>query len=55
MDDPDYADSAVARIYLYARHNIMAGDQLLLTFESKNNPLNTRLLRAQLRRLSDFT
>ena len=52
MDDPDYANMAVAKTHLYISSDILPGDRLILTFESKNHPLNTKLLKAQLRGLS---
>ena len=51
MDDPDYVDTAIARIYLYIQHGVLPGDRLLLTFETKNSPLNTKLLRLQFKGL----
>ena len=48
MDDPEYAESAVSRINLYMQNQIFPGDQLLLTFETRNYPLNTRILKMQL-------
>ncbi len=51
MDDPEYANAAVSRIHLYIRHDILPGDRLIMTFETKNNPLNTKLLKLQFRGL----
>ena len=51
MDDPEYANAAVSRIHLYIRHGILPGDSLIMTFETKNSPLNMKLLRFQLKGL----
>ena len=51
MDDPEYANAAVSRIHLYIRHGILPGDSLIMTFETKNSPLNMELLKFQLKGL----
>ena len=51
MDDPDYAEAAVSRLLLYIQHDIVPGKHLLLTFETRNSPLNTRILKKQLESL----
>ena len=53
MDDPDYANAAVSRIHLYIRSGILPGDRLIQTFETKDNPLNTKLLRLQFKGLQN--
>ena len=52
MDDPEYANAAVSRIHLYTRNNILPGDRLIPTFETKNSPLNTKLLKLQFKGLA---
>ena len=53
MNDPEYAETAVSKIHYYIRHDILPGDRLLLTFETKNLPLNIRILKAQLKSFFD--
>lgn len=40
MDDPKYASDNVKRINLYGHHNILIGDRLYLTMETKDHPLD---------------
>ncbi|MBO7425539.1 MAG: hypothetical protein J6U23_07645 [Clostridiales bacterium] len=44
MDDPKYASDNVKRINLYGSHNILVGDKLFLTMETKDHPLNVENL-----------
>ncbi len=48
MDDPGYAEKNVRKISAYIRTGIFPGDRLLLTYETDNNPLNTKDVRAAL-------
>ena len=41
MDDDEYCNKAISKIQNYARYGIFAGKNLLLTFETRQNPLNT--------------
>ena len=45
MDDPDYAASALNRILLLENANYFPGCNLIITHETSQKPLNTRLLR----------
>ena len=40
MDNEDYCDSALKRVELYAKNGILIGDQLLITHETANRPMN---------------
>ncbi len=40
MDDSNYVYEFANKIKLYARNNIILGENLICTFESKNNPLS---------------
>ena len=40
MDNPAYAEKAFAKIGTYIRHEIFPFTNLLMTFESKANPLD---------------
>lgn len=41
MDDPDYARNVAAKLRLYAKNGIFPGHNLIITMESKNDPLST--------------
>lgn len=40
MDDASYSERATQKIEVYAANGIFPGDRLILTFESKKNPIN---------------
>ena len=42
MDEPDYANKTVNKINHYANNGIYIGEQLIVTFETKNHPLTQR-------------
>lgn len=42
MDNIEYAEKAVRKINSYAQNGIFAGDRLLLTYETKLQPLNQK-------------
>lgn len=44
MDKQDYARTAVRKIELYQLNDIYPGEQLIMSFESEQNPLNSRLI-----------
>lgn len=44
MDTPEYADNAVSKMNSYARNNYFPGFNLIITEETKNQPLSTRLV-----------
>ena len=44
MDKADYADDTVNRINKYIKINILQGDRLFLTYETKDTPLDLDLL-----------
>ena len=46
MDDPEYVVSAVEKISAYEASGIFLGKQLILSFETKENPLDTREVKA---------
>ena len=45
MDDPDYAENALQKIELYEKNGIFPGEGLILTRETKKNPLNQKMVR----------
>ena len=51
MDSAEYAENAIRKITAYIRNGIIPGDSLLLTYETKNCPLNShdmKILLAQI-------
>ena len=44
MDDPLYAQNAVRKIQAYEENDIYPGERLILTFETEQNVLSTRLI-----------
>ena len=44
MDDPQYADKNVEKINNYMRNGYMPGKNLILTFETRNEPFDARLM-----------
>jgi len=44
MDNPDYAEGMIRKLEEYEKCGIYPGKKLLMTFETKNRPLNTAVL-----------
>ncbi len=44
MDDPEYVEKAIKKIAMYERQGIFLGEGLVVTFESKNLPLNSKMV-----------
>ena len=44
MDDETYAESAINKLSLYLKNGISLGDNLILTFETKNIPLTHKMI-----------
>lgn len=42
MDDPVYSDHAVSKIGLYISNGYFPGDNLILTFETRNHPIDLK-------------
>lgn len=45
MDDSDYVESALQKIALYEKNGIFPGEKLILTYETKKNPINQKIVR----------
>lgn len=45
MDDAGYVESALQKIAIYEQNGILPGDNLILTYETKKNPLNQKIVR----------
>lgn len=50
MDKPDYAEKNVYKINCYERSGYYLGDNLILTFETMQNPLNQKIVNAIIQR-----
>ena len=44
MDNPAYAEKAIQKIDTYEKNNIFPGRQLILSYETKNLPLNMKVV-----------
>lgn len=44
MDDPEYLEHALSKLNMYQRNGYFLGEDLIITYETKQNPLNTRML-----------
>lgn len=44
MDKQDYARAAVRKIELYQINQIYPGDRLIITFETEQNVLNSKII-----------
>ena len=42
LDDPDYVKKNIGKVRAYQRNGYHLGDNLILTFETKDQPLDTR-------------
>lgn len=45
MDDVEYVEKAIRKIRTYEQNGLFVGDNLIMTFESKQNPLNQKSAR----------
>ena len=45
MDDPEYANKNIKKISLYEQNGYHAGDNMILTFESSQVPLNSNIIK----------
>ena len=45
MDDPEYAGRAIQRIAAYNQNRVYQGENLILTCETQNIPINVRQIR----------
>lgn len=49
MDDVGYNEDTISRLNDYEENNIILGDRLFLTYETRKSPLNIRILKKKLR------
>lgn len=45
MDDPEYAEKAVRKLFCYQQNGYYQGERLIITAETKSTPLDTRHVR----------
>ncbi len=45
MDDSDYVEKALYKIMRYEENGIFQGDNLILTYETRKNPINQKQIR----------
>lgn len=50
MDSPEYAEMALNRIATYEKNEIVLGDNLIITWETKKSPLNQNSIRRIIKR-----
>lgn len=55
MDDLDYVENALRKITLYEKNGIFTGDSLILTYETKKNPINQKVVRGMIQRYLKIT
>ncbi len=48
MDDGNYVENALQKIALYEQNSIVAGDNLILTYETKKIPINPQMVRLKI-------
>ncbi len=46
MDDPGYSSNAVRKLNTYTKHGIHPGENLILTWEAKDVPLDTEIVKS---------
>ena len=39
IDDPEYLEKALKKVELYGKNDIIVGENLLITYETRNQPL----------------
>ncbi len=50
MDDPNYVENAIRKIVSYEQNGIFPGENLILTYETKKNPLNQKVIKMMIQR-----
>lgn len=45
MDDSNYANDFVKKVNIYIDNNLLPGEDVMFTYESSENPLDTRVIR----------
>ncbi len=50
MDDPIYAEAAVKKIAIYEQNGIFPGENLIITYETRKNPINQKVVKGLIER-----
>lgn len=50
MDDEEYAEKAIRKISTYVKNDIFPGDDLILTYETKQSPLNQKIIQKMIQK-----
>ena len=50
MDDSEYVEHALQKIATYEQNGIFPGDNLILTYETKQNPVNQKIITLMIQR-----
>ncbi|MFL8887736.1 hypothetical protein [Helcococcus kunzii] len=50
MDNPEYAIRAIEKIRYYAKHEILLGDRLFVSFETNKKPLDVDTVKKTIER-----
>lgn len=50
IDNPEYARTAIQKIETYEKNGIFPGDNLILTFETSMTPINTELMKMNVKK-----
>lgn len=53
MDDPSYANTFVSKLNVYEENDIIPGKNLLITYETKDNPLNMQSIKCCIEHLKE--
>ena len=48
MDDPAYAEKAVRKLATYEQNGIFVGEQLIVTYETRKNPINQKAIKGMI-------
>lgn len=48
MDDPEYAEAAIRKITTYEQNGIYPGEKLILTYETRKNPINQKVVKGMI-------
>lgn len=48
MDEPEYAEKAIQKLITYEQNDIFMGKNLILTYETRKNPLNQKIIMRKL-------
>lgn len=50
MDDSNYVENALQKITIYTQNGIFPGENLIITYETKKNPINQKVVRLMIQK-----